>query len=203
MTTEFASIAVEGDIGSGSLCQALMTAQWHSLAPAIRAVHERRPVMLVGRATVVRGWGLLSRLFGWASSLPPDQHNGPVRVLLENTHGASRERWTRYYGDARPMRSTLRRAGDCVEERIGITRLRFKFSLEGGSIRWTAVAGRTLGVPWPQSWLKGIDASESHRGNHYYFNVRAALPGIGLIVHYVGELEMVPLPGEVHRYLSD
>jgi hypothetical protein len=89
------------------------------------------------------------------------------------------------------MRSSLRRAGDCVDETVGLTRLRFKFSLEGGSIRWTAVAGRTLGVSWPQSWLKGIDASESHRANRYYFNVRAALPGIGLIVHYVGELDVV------------
>ncbi|MEA3141327.1 MAG: hypothetical protein QOK23_3496 [Gammaproteobacteria bacterium] len=191
MTTEFASTAVEGDIRSGSVCRALMSAQWNSLAPAIRAVHERRPVTLVGRATVVRGWGLMSRLFGWASGLPPDQHNGPVRVLLENTHGARRERWTRYFGTAPPMRSSLRRAGDCVDETVGLTRLRFKFSLEGGSIRWTAIAGRTLGVSWPQSWLKGIDASESHRGNRYYFNVRAALPGIGLIVHYVGELDVV------------
>jgi hypothetical protein len=191
MTTRFAEFTLANERQNSSLCQQLMSTEWPSLAAPIRAVHERRPVTLVGRATVVRGWGLLARLFGWVSGLPPDQHNGPVRVLLEQTHGGRRERWTRYYGTAPPMRSSLRQAGDCVDETIGLTRLRFKFILEGGSIRWTAVAGRTLGVPWPRSWLRGIDVSESHRGNRYYFNVRAALPGIGLIVHYVGELDLV------------
>jgi hypothetical protein len=139
---------------------------------------------------VVRGWGWLPRLCGWLSGLPGEQHNGPLKVVLEQTPDG-KERWTRYFGGARPMQSDLRRSADCVVETIGVTALRFKFSVEGGSIRWTAVAGRTLGLPWPRSWLKGIDGYESHRGGRYYFNVRASLPGFGLIVHYVGELDLV------------
>jgi hypothetical protein len=191
MTAKFLDIGADDEPAGSSLCQSIMLAQWPSLAAPIRAVHGQRPVTLVGRATVVRGRGWLARLFGWICDLPPDQHNGPVRLHLEQTHGGKRERWTRHYGTARPMQSSLRRAGDCVDEIIGPTRLRFRFSLEGGSIRWTALSGSTLGVPWPRSWLKGIDACESHRGNRYYFNVRAALPGIGLVVHYVGELDVV------------
>jgi Domain of unknown function (DUF4166) len=183
-------ITADGERLDLPLSPALLSAEWHLVAAPIRAVHESRPVTLVGRATVVRGWGWLARLFGWVSGLPDEQHNGPVRVVLEQSH-AGAERWTRYFGTARPMKSSLRRSGDCVVETIGLTALRFKFSLEGGSIRWTAVAGRTLMLPWPRSWLKGIDGYESHRGNRYYFNVRAALPGIGLIVHYVGELDLV------------
>ena len=186
---EFSAITADGERLDVPLSQALLCSEWHLLAAPIRAVHERRPVALVGRATVVRGWGWLARLFAWVSGLPEEQHNGPVRVVLEQMHGG-KERWTRTFGAARPMRSSLRRCGDCLEERIGASTLRFKFSVEGGSIRWTAVAGRTLGLPWPRSWLKGIDAYESHRGNRYYFNVRAALPGVGLIVHYVGELDL-------------
>jgi hypothetical protein len=188
--SKFAEITADDERMDLPLSQALLSAEWHLLAAPIRAVHERRPVTLVGRATVVRGWGWLPRLFGWVSGLPEEQHNGPVKVVLEQTHGG-RERWTRYFGTARPMHSTLRRAGDCVRETIGVTTLKFKFSVEGGSIRWTAVAGRTLGLPWPKSWLKGIDGYESHHANRYYFNVRAALPGVGLIVHYVGELDLV------------
>jgi hypothetical protein len=191
MTTKFAEITADSESEGPALSKLLLSAQWHLLAAPIRAVHETRPVTLAGRATVVRGWGWLARLFGRVSGLPPEQHNGPVRILMEQTKGGRRERWTRYFGDARPMRSRLRRAGDCLDETVGITRLRFRLSLEGGSIRWTAVAGRTLGVPWPRSWLAGIDACESHRGSHYYFNVRAALPGIGLIVHYVGEIAVL------------
>jgi hypothetical protein len=189
LMSEFPEITADGEPSELPLSQALLSADWHLLAAPIRAVHERRPVTLIGRATVVRGWGWLPRLFGWLSGLPAEQHNGPVRVVLEQARG--RERWTRYFATAPPMRSSLRRSGDCVAETIGVTTLKFKFSLEGGSIRWTAVAGRTLGLPWPAAWLKGIDGYESHRGNRYYFNVRAALPGIGLIVHYVGELDLV------------
>jgi hypothetical protein len=188
--SKFAEITLDGAGLDLPLSQALLSAEWHLLAAPIRAVHERRPATLVGRATVVRGWGWLPRLCGWLSQLPEEQHNGPVRVMLEQTH-SGRERWTRYFGTAQPMHSSLRRAGNFLDETIGVTTLRFKLSLEGGSIRWTAVAGRTLGLPWPRSWLKGIDAYESHRGNRYYFNVRAALPGVGLIVHYVGELDLV------------
>ena len=187
---KFAEMTADGERLDLPLSQALLSAEWHLLAAPIRAVHERRPVTLVGRATVVRGWGWLPRLFGWLSGLPEEQHNGPVTVVLEQTRGG-RERWTRYFGAARPMQSSLRRRGDYVDETIGVTTLRFKFSLEGGSIRWTAVAGRTFWLPWPRSWLRGIDGYESHRGNRYYFNVRAALPGVGLIVHYVGELDLV------------
>ena len=185
-----AELAADREYSDLPLSQALLAAEWHLMAPPIRAVHERRPVTLVGRATVVRGWGWLPRLLAWISGLPEEQHNGPIRVLLEQIHGGE-ERWTRHFSTARPMQSRLRQRGNCVDETIGLTTLRFKFSLEGGSIRWTAVAGRTLGIPWPRSWLAGIDGYESHRGNRYYFNVRAALPGIGVIVHYVGELDLV------------
>ena len=149
--SKFADITADGERMDLPLSQLLLSAQWHLLAAPIRAVHERRPVTLVGRATVVRGWGWLPRLFGWVSGLPQEQHNGPLKVVLQTRAG--KERWTRHFGPTRPMHSTLRRAGDCVDETIGVTTLRFKLSVEGGSIRWTAVAGRTLGLPWPRSWL--------------------------------------------------
>jgi hypothetical protein len=190
MSANTAEIVSGGTVEELSLTRRLLAADWPLLAAPVRAVHECRPTTLIGRATVVRGWRLLPRFFGWISGLPPEQHNGPVRVLFEQLHQGARERWTRYYGTAPPMRTTLRCSGNCLEETVGITTLRFKLTLEGGSIRWTAIRGRTLGIPWPKSWLRGIDACESHRGNHYYFNVRASLPGLGLLVHYVGELEM-------------
>jgi hypothetical protein len=152
MSSELTMVAPEYASAGSSLCRQVLATEWPLLAAAVRAVHERRPVTLVGVASVVRGSTWLARLFGWVTGLPPEQHNGPVTVLLEAT---------------------------------------FKYSLEGGAIRWTAVAGRTLGVPWPDSWLKGIDASETIRGNQYYFNVRAALPVVGLVVHYVGAVDVV------------
>lgn len=175
-----------------TLCRRLMVTEWPYVAEPVRAVHARRPVTLYGTASVVRGAHWLARLLGWVAGLPPAQSNGPVRVVLDLTHAGTRERWTRQFGNGRPLQSSLRRVGLCVEERLGLIHLRFRYSLEGGAIRWSAVAGRTLGIPWPASWLRGIEASESNRGSQYYFNVRAALPGIGLVVHYVGVLDAEP-----------
>ena len=52
---KFAEITADGEHLDLPLSQALLSDEWHLLAAPIRAVHERRPVTLVGRATVVRG----------------------------------------------------------------------------------------------------------------------------------------------------
>ena len=54
--SKFAEITADDERLDMPLSQALLSAEWHLLAAPIRAVHERRPVTLVGRATVVRGW---------------------------------------------------------------------------------------------------------------------------------------------------
>ena len=64
---KFAEMTADGERLDLPLSQALLSAEWHLPAAPIRAVHERRPVTLIGRATVVRGWGWLPRLFGWLS----------------------------------------------------------------------------------------------------------------------------------------
>lgn len=174
-----------------TLCRQVLADQWPRLALPVRLVHEIRPATLIGCASVVRGSGSLARLLGWIGGLPPEQRDGPVRVVLEQSLAGRRERWTRHFGGARPLCSSLRRVGSCIEETVGPTCLRFQYAVEGGSIRWRAVAGRTFGITWPRSWLDGIDAFETTRGGRYYFNVRAALPYIGLVVHYVGVLELV------------
>lgn len=171
-----------------ALCAALLRNEWPLLAAPVRAVHARRPVTLRGTASVSRGEGVLARLVGWLARLPATQTNAPVRVILERTRDGRAERWTRWFGASAPMRSTLRLSGACLEERLGLLRMRFRLAAEGGSIRWHVVAISTLGIPWPRSWLDGIEASESVRAGCYSFDVRASLPVIGFLVHYAGVL---------------
>ena len=192
--------AATADIDSAAgvgLAYPSLREQWPLVHAPVRAVHARRPIELQGSATVLRGRHPLARLIGWVARLPSAQQSAPVRVRIERW-GADGEQWTRWFGRSGPMRSRLHPVGanpvgGTVEERIGLSRLQFVFRLEGGAIRWQAVAAHTLGVRWPASWLTGIAGFESVRDGRYYFHARLALPRIGVVADYVGTLgECVP-----------
>jgi hypothetical protein len=139
-----------------------------------------------GEVVVARGAGRLSRLFAWATSLPP-AGEGPVEVEIVAEHG--RERWTRSIG-GRAMRSTLWAHGWWLRERLGLATFDFHLSVEQGAIVWRVAGIRILGLlPLPARWFADVLCRESGVGGRYRFDVRAALPGIGLLVHYRGWLE--------------
>jgi len=52
------------------------------------------------------------------------------------------------------------------------------------------VQARALGVPLPARWFAGVAARESEADGRYCFDVRAALPLAGLLVHYRGWLDV-------------
>jgi hypothetical protein len=174
-----------------SVTAIILQRDWAIVEPAVRAVHERRPMALSGHATVRRGLHPLARLAAWAAGLPRSQAGAPLRVVMEQD-GDAAERWTRWFGASAPMRSTLRQRGDLVDERLGITSLRYRFQVEGGAIRWQVIAARTLFVSWPKRWLKGVQAMESVQGGRYYFDVGLVLPWLGLVFHYTGTLTPEP-----------
>ncbi|MGO1071164.1 DUF4166 domain-containing protein [Lysobacter sp. CA199] len=57
-------------------------------------------------------------------------------------------------------------------------------------LTWRLVRVRALGLPLPLGWFGGVHAREFERDGRYRFDVRAALPGIGLLVHYRGWLDV-------------
>ena len=57
-------------------------------------------------------------------------------------------------------------------------------------LTWRLVRVRALGLPLPLGWFGGVRAREFERDGRYRFDVRAALPGIGLLVHYQGWLNV-------------
>ena len=57
-------------------------------------------------------------------------------------------------------------------------------------LTWRLVRVRALGLPLPLGWFGGVRAREFERDGRYRFDVRAALPGIGLLVHYQGWLDV-------------
>lgn len=157
-----------------------------SLPPSVRALHDGSG-RWQGEATVERGRGRLSRLCAWLTRLPPA---GAHPVVVEIVAGHGGERWTRRYGAAHAMPSRLWIARGALCERLGPVTLRYRMTVENDAIVWRVAGIRILGLlPLPASAFAGVEARESGEDGRYRFDVRARLPGIGLLVHYRGWLE--------------
>ncbi|MCU0760652.1 MAG: DUF4166 domain-containing protein [Steroidobacteraceae bacterium] len=178
---------------TGSLHSRLLDGLWAQLPAAVRDVHRRRPMRLLGHATVLRGSGWMSRLGGYVSGLPTPGHDLVLRVTLEaSSHavaGKPTERWERRFGGSAPMISHLHVEGDRLVEVVGVVHLAFRLVAMPSGLRWDACGGRLWGwLPMPRAWLAGITASESAVDGSYAFGVRVDLPLVGLVVDYRGSL---------------
>jgi YfiH family protein len=159
------------------------------LPPRVRALHLAPGLRRYrGRAEVRRGASWLSRLCGWATSLPAASSETPIDVEIDAS--AHEETWTRRFGTQR-MRSRLRQRGALLRERLGLATFEFALSASDGVLRWEPRRVSALGFPLPTRWFRGVRASESQRDGRYRFEVEAALPWIGELVRYEGWLEAV------------
>lgn len=156
-----------------------------ALPAPVSALHlAQGPRRYRGRVEVARGSGLLSRLLAAATRLPP-AGAGPLRVDIDARPQG--ERWTRHVG-GRAMPSRLWRDGDLLCERLGPVRFGFRLRAAEGAIHWQVVQARVLGLPLPAAWFAGVGARESADGARYCFDVWAAMPLAGPLVHYRGWL---------------
>lgn len=173
------------------LFHAVLGEAYASLPLSVRALHDGSGRWR-GEATVERGRGSLSRLCAWLTRLPPAGAH-PVVVEIVAGHDAAGhdgERWTRRYGAAHAMPSRLWIASGALCERLGPVTLRYRISVQADAIVWRVAGIRILGLlPLPASVFAGVEARESGEDGRYRFDVRAGLPGIGLLVHYRGWLE--------------
>jgi hypothetical protein len=87
------------------------------------------------------------------------------------------------------MRSVLTAREGTLCERFGPAALQFALSAEEGAVAWRPVKARVFGVPLPAKWLGEIRARASERAGVYVFDVKVALPRVGTIIEYRGQLE--------------
>jgi hypothetical protein len=157
------------------------------LAIPVRSVHGGGSHHFAGTATVERGKSLVARWLCVVASLPPSLNDVPVTVDIEER--ADGEAWTRRYGTSAPMRSTLRRQGSQLAERLGPATLTFRLTADDGAIVWTLVRVSALGCPLPLQ-LFDVAACSKADGHRYRFEVDARLRGIGRIIRYEGILDV-------------
>lgn len=168
----------------------LLGAGFVDLPSSVQHLHLRSgTTVYVGEVQVERGSGVLSRLCAWAARLPPAGH-GPV--VVEIASGATEEYWTRHIG-GHAMRSRLWASDGLLCERLGLVTFGFRLGVEHGRLVWRVHRVRALGVPLPARAFGAVVACESEVDGRYTFDVRAALPRVGLLVHYRGWLHVEPL----------
>ena len=168
--------------------QVLGTAMFDALPTAIQRLHLQQGTRTYhGEVDVVRGLGLLSRLCAWATRLPP-AGTGPITV--EIVSDAQREKWTRHVGK-HAMASRLWASDGLLCERLGVVTFGFRLEAREDGIAWIVRRVRVFGiVPLPAYWFSRVAARERAEGGRYHFDVRAALPLAGLLVHYRGWLNV-------------
>lgn len=180
-----------------ALFPALLGADFDRLPGPVRRLHLRAgAACYAGEVQVDRGPHPLARLCAWATRLPPASA-GPLQVEIVAADG--REAWTRHIGGrAMPSRLWAGRGAmaGLLCERLGLVVFGFALTVEpgahGAQIVWRVRRLRVFGLlPLPARWFDGVEARESVDGEgRYHFDVRAALPLAGRLVHYRGWLEV-------------
>ncbi|MGH8025849.1 MAG: DUF4166 domain-containing protein [Pseudoxanthomonas sp.] len=170
---------------SAPLFRRVLGADFEALSPLVSALHaatgQRR---YHGQVEVVRGANPLARLFAWATRLPP-AGQGEVEVTIDAI--GEEEKWTRHIaGHAMPSR--LWEQDGLLCEQLGLVRFGFRLTAEHGAIVWRVTRVKALGLPLPSRWFGRVSARESEAEGRYLFDVAAAMPAIGLLVHYRGWL---------------
>ena len=166
--------------------QRVMGEQFNALPTVVRSIHN---VVgddgATGRAVVVRGQTWAAKLICNIMRFPPEGESESHVAFSEND---GIERWERDFG-GNCFSSELRQVGTLLEERFGP--LRFYFDLRSTDVglemvmrKWSA-----LSIPLPLAIAPRSRAVESASGNKFEFDVSIALPLIGTLVRYKGDLE--------------
>lgn len=163
------------------------------LPPLLRGVHDTRARKeFSGRCSIASGRSLLARAIQLFASLPRRSHaDVAVHVVIERSErgeiSESRETWTRRFGGHR-MQSVIRTGRGALEECFGPIVLTFGLTAEADRIVWKLAGARFLFLPLPTAWFAGCEAFETIVDGRYWFDARAHIAGVGLLVHYKGWL---------------
>lgn len=166
----------------------LLGAAFTRLPWSVQALHLARGLRRYqGAATIRRGGNWLARFCAFVTGLPPAMREAPLRVEIVATPRG--ETWMRDF-DGHRMTSRMWRRKGLLHERLGLVTFGFALGVEDDVLCWRVEKVSALGVPLPAGWFRGVYAREFEREDRYRFEVAAALPLAGELVHYSGWLEV-------------
>ncbi len=170
------------------------------LDPLLQRLHSRGG-SLVGPVAVRFGQGLA----GWlgrrqaARMRLPVSHNATVPMRIDIHCDDERLHWSRTFEGSATMQSTFVPVG-CYPngywiEHVGAVRIELGVDIVDGGWRRRPSRARLGALPVPMWLMPRITANKRVVGGRYRFVVATALPGLGTLLSYEGDL--TPLPG--HR----
>ncbi|WP_208349343.1 SDR family oxidoreductase [Pseudaestuariivita rosea] len=171
--------------------QQVLGDSFHDLPEPVQASHQTVGTLrMVGTSQISRGTHPLSRLTGWLFRFPKANDDIPVEVI--KTRQGKTEVWERNF-DGHRFRSYLTPGENGMIERFGPISFLLGLHVKDRALHFPVLSARAFNlIPIPK-WLLPISvATESAENGQFRFDVKLSAPiGIGLVVHYRGQLRSV------------
>ena len=172
-------------------------AGFDQLHPQLQALHRGSGGRLQGTVMLRFGDGLagvagrrLARRLGLPS------HAGAHEFSVDIEHDADGMQWKRRFGSVGAMTSHFRPVGTWPQgywlEHTGALEMRLGVDVIDGDWHWTVRGTRLRGLPLPRWLLPKLTAYKRIRDGKYDFHVGVALPGLGQVLSYSGQLDQAP-----------
>lgn len=169
-----------------SLYRRLLGARFEQLPPTVRRLHQPGTRFeAAGECRVQRGDNSAARMLADAMGMPPPSEHLPLRFSIDTRDGV--ETWRRDFG-GHVFTSRMWAEKGVLCERTSLATLRYDLELVHGILRMQLRGFGSLGLPLPRRLWPTIATAESERDGRYCFDVRASMPGVGLVIRYKGWL---------------
>lgn len=184
------STGFRNDTENGPIYRQVLGSAFDTLPPVVKALHDSSSTRRwSGSAKVVRGQGLFAHLVASIVGFPKNGEDVPVTVAFSPRNGG--ELWTRSFGDR--SFSSFQTIGTSrnrhlLVERFGIASFALALVVEEGRLYLMPRSWSVLGIPMPNILLPRGHSFEAGSNGQFQFDVTIAVPWIGLIVAYRGNL---------------
>jgi hypothetical protein len=189
---EIATTVDEQEIADPVLMQQVLGSRWLELPRAVKTTHlVHDEIKLVGRGSVIRGEGLISRFVGMVFRFPTVKADVSISVIKRRVPGG--EVWIRDFS-GHQFQSTLTfdtndYSEQLLRERFGLLDFELALDVSDNMMSMPVSRGWFFGIPIPKIFLPVSHTSEFEYAKKMHFDVRLELPfSLGLLVHYKGHL---------------
>ncbi|MEQ9609893.1 MAG: DUF4166 domain-containing protein [Kiloniellaceae bacterium] len=181
---------MSGQPGSGPpLYWRVLGADFARLPAPVKALHDNPGrVVASGRCRVERGDNPLARLLAAFFGFPPAGDDVPLRV--EITAEGAGERWERDFAGCRlaSLQGEVPGRPGWLYERFGPGHFTIDPRPSERGLSFALTGARLFGLPLPRLLWPAVVGDATAAAATYRFEVSIALPLVGLLVRYQGDL---------------